>query len=192
MAVTIKKLEIINNGLELSIEVETVIDSIITSISLWDINTFKDYSLSIDLSYKLEQTSNNETFIITAKELNLISFQDIYFIEVEDNYEGTEDCISCQNPALGITYNLQQYYKCMLNYLLQSEQNNNNDSIDVYKNNLTITINLLIDSVIKALEIGFYVQAIEMINELKKLCSITKCNNCQTITCNSCSKFIQG
>jgi len=190
MAVTIKNFEIINNGLELSIEVETVIDSIITSISLWDINTFKDYNLSVDLSYKLEQSSNNETFIVTAEELSLTSFQDIYFIEVEDDYEGVEDCVNCQNPALGITYNLQQYYKCMLNYLLQSEQNNN--SIDVYKNNLTITINLLIDSVIKALEIGLYVQAIEMINELKKLCLITKCNNCQTIICNSCSKFIQG
>ena len=78
----------------------------------------------------------------------------------------------------------------MLNYLLQSEQNSN--SIDVYKNNLTITINLLMDSIIKALEIGLYVQAIEMIDELKKLCSISKCKNCQTIICNSCSKFIQG
>lgn len=192
MAVTIKNFEIINNGQQLSIEVETVVTNLITSILLWDINTFKDYSLSVDLSYKLEQVSNIESFIVDASELNLTSFQDLYFIEVEDDYEGTEDCVDCQNPALGITYNLQQYYKCMLNYLIELELSFNKDSVDVYKNNLTITVNLLIDSLIKALEIGYYDQSIEMINKLKKLCSITKCKNCQTIICNSCSNFIQG
>lgn len=190
-AVTIKNFEILNDGQQLAIDVETITGSIISSIKLWDINTFKDTSLSIDLDYKLEQIDNTEVFIVTATELNISSFTDIWFIEIESNYEGTEGCTSCQDPALGITYNLQPYYKCMLNYLLESEKSIDYNLTDVYSNNLTITVNLLIDSIEKALNIGYYLQAIEMLNNLKKLCNISKCKNCETVTCNSCSKFIQ-
>lgn len=190
-SVTIKNFEILNDGQQLAIDVETVVGSIITSIQLWNIDTFKDSSLSIDLNYKLEQINNKEVFIVNANELNLYSFTDIWFIEIESNYVGTEGCTNCQDPALGITYNLQPYYKCMLNYLLESEKSINFNSTTVYSNNLTITVNLLIDSIEKSLDIGYYLQAIEMLNNLKKLCNISKCKNCETVICSSCSKFIQ-
>lgn len=191
MSVTINNFEILNNGTELAIDVETVLGSIITSIKLWDINAFKNDSLSIDLNYKLEQVNNKEVFIVTATELNISSFTDIWFIEIESNYVGVDGCTTCQDPALGITYNLQPYYKCMLNYLLDDTKSSNYDSTSIYSNNLTITVNLLIDSIEKSLEIGYYTQAIEMLNNLKKLCNISKCKNCETVTCSSCSKFIQ-
>ena len=190
-AVTILNFEILNDGQQLAIDVETITGSIITSIQLWNINTFKDYSLSIDLNYKLEQINNKEVFIIDAKEVNVYSFTDIWFVEIQSNYVGTEGCTNCQDPALGITYNLQPYYKCMLNYLLESEKSIDCNSTSVYTNNLTITVNLLIDSIEKSLDIGYYLQAIEMLNNLKKLCNISKCKNCQTVICSSCSKFIQ-
>ena len=190
-AVVIKNFEILNDGQQLAIDVETVEGSIITSIQLWNIDTFKDASLSINLNYKLEQINNKEVFIIDAKEVSVYSFTDIWFIEIQSNYGGTEGCTNCQDPALGITYNLQPYYKCMLNYLLESEKSIDYNSSNVYSNNLTITVNLLIDSIEKSLDIGYYLQAIEMLNNLKKLCSISKCKNCQTVICSSCSKFIQ-
>jgi len=190
-AVIVNNFEILNNGQQLAIDVETVEGSLITSIKLWNVNTFKNESLSIDLNYKLEQISNIEDFIVTASELNISSFTDIWFIEIESDYEGDEGCVNCQDPALGITYNLQTYYKCMLNYLLELEKSIDCNSIYVYSNNLTITVSLLIDSIEKSLEIGYYSQAIEMLNNLKKLCNISKCKNCETVTCSSCSKFIQ-
>jgi len=189
--VIINNFEILNDGQQLAIDVETVEWSIITSIQLWNIDTFKDESLSIDLNYKLEQINNKEVFIIDAKEVSVYSFTDIWFIEIQSNYEGTEGCTSCQDPALGITYNLQPYYKCMLNYLLDMEKSIECNSTSVHTNNLTITVNLLIDSIEKSLAIGYYLQAIEMLNNLKKLCNISKCKNCETVTCSSCSKFIQ-
>jgi len=189
--VIINNFEILNDGQQLAIDVETVEGSIITSIQLWNIDTFKDESLSIDLNYKLEQINNKEVFIIDAKEVSVYSFTDIWFIEIRSNYEGTEGCTSCQDPALGITYNLQPYYKCMLNYLLDMEKSIECNSTSVHTNNLTITVNLLIDSIEKSLAIGYYLQAIEMLNNLKKLCNISKCKNCETVTCSSCSKFIQ-
>jgi hypothetical protein len=190
-AVRIHNFEILNDGQQLAIDVETITGSIITSIKLWNIDTFKDESLSIDLDYKLEQINNREVFIIDAEEVSVYSFTDIWFIEIQSNYEGTEGCTSCQDPALGITYNLQPYYKCMLNYLLESEKSIDCNSTIVYSSNLTITVNLLIDSIEKSLDIGYYLQAIEILNNLKKFCSISKCKNCETITCSSCSKFIQ-
>ena len=190
-AVVIKNFEILENGQQLAIDVETVEGSIITSIQLWDINTFKDYSLSINLNYKLEQINNKEVFIVNAEELNLYSFTDIWFMEVQSDYEGTEGCTTCQDPALGITYNLQPYYKCMLNYLLDAEKSSICNSTSIYNDNLTITVNLLINSIEKSLDIGYYLQAIEMLNNLKKLCNISKCKNCETVKCSSCSKFIQ-
>ena len=190
-AVVIKNFEIINDGQQLAIDVETIEGSIITSIQLWNIDTFKDESLSIDLNYKLEQINNKEVFIIDAKEVSVYSFTDIWFIEIESNYVGEEGCTTCQDPALGITYNLQPYYKCMLNYLLNDTKSIDCNSSSLYSNNLTITVNLLIDSIEKSLAIGYYLQAIEMLNNLKKLCNISKCKNCETVICTSCSKFIQ-
>lgn len=189
-AATINDFEIINNGQQLAIDVETQLGSIITSILLWDINTFKEDSLKINLSSKLEQISNREVIIVNATELGLKFFTDIYFIEIESNYVGPAGCTTCQDPALGITYDLQQYYKCMLNYLLNSEINKDPKSVNVFATNLPITVNLLIDAIEKSLDIGYYLQAIEMLNQLKKICSISKCKNCQTITCSSCSTFV--
>ena len=190
-AVVINNFEIISDGQQLAIDVETVVGSIITSIQLWDINTFKDYSLSINLNYKLEQINNKEVFIVSAEELNLYSFKDIWFMEVQSNYEGVEGCTACQDPALGITYNLQPYYKCMLNYLLDMRKSIDCNSTNLYSDNLTITVNLLIDSIERSLDIGYYLQAIELLNNLKKLCNISKCKGCETVTCSKCSKFIQ-
>ena len=58
MSTTINNFEILNDGQQLAIDVETVTGSIITSIKLWNIDTFKDETLSIDLNYKLEQINN--------------------------------------------------------------------------------------------------------------------------------------
>ncbi len=185
--IIINNFEIVNNGTRLNIDVETNIGYTINSILLWDINSFKDYSLSYNLSSYLSQTSNIESFYIDAIDLGIEKFEDILFLEVKDNYVEPE-CECPSKPGIGIVYNLLPYYKCMLNYILKTNINNCNNDIEI--NNI-ITINLLIDSIEKALEVGFYLQAIDLLKKLKKLCDITSCNNCKNVTCNSCSKFKQ-
>ena len=78
----------------------------------------------------------------------------------------------------------------MLNYLIESNLNISECNNNIAQNT-TITINLLIDSIEKALDLGFYIQAIQMLDNLKKLCNIKSCTGCETIKCNSCSKFKQ-
>jgi hypothetical protein len=189
--ITINNFSIIDNGDKLAIDVETTEGFNITSILLWNMDTFKDYSLAINLGYKLEQVNNKEIFIVSATELGILKFEDIYFIEIESNAP-SEECYNCLIPALGITYNLLPYYECMLNNLINSEINNCKNCENFTNKDLLITINLLIDSVKKSIELGFYLQAIANVNKLKKLCSLNQCTNCGNLICKSCSQFNQA
>jgi len=190
--VTINDFSIINNGQQLAIDVETNVGSLITSILLWDMTSFKDYSLAFNISDQLEQVNEKEVLIINAVDLGILKFEDLWFMEVVSNYEDPEcNCSTCDTPALGITYNLLPYYQCMLDYLVQAGINDCATCNNTVQNNMAITVNLLIDAVERALELGFYLQAIEMVKQVKKLCNIKKCNNCKSVECSNCSKFKQ-
>ena len=190
MTIKINNFEILENGSQLAIDVETTIGYDITSILLWNMDTFKDYALSTSLNYKITNVNNRENFIVTAIELGITSFKDIYFIEIESNAPEVE-CDTCLIPAIGVTYTLLSYYKCMLDLLLSSDITECHTCGDLDSKNLLITINLLIDSIEKSLDLGYYVQAIDSVNKLKKLCSLQNCDNCDTIECETCSKFKQ-
>ena len=107
--ITVNNLEIQENGSQLAINIQTETGSLITSILLWNMNTFKDYTKAINLDYKLEQLTNIESFIVTAEELQISSFDDIWFIEVQSDYIPVDNCGEFLDPALGITYNLSPY-----------------------------------------------------------------------------------
>jgi len=188
--ITINNFEIINDGSQLAVDVETTVGYSITSVLLWNMNSFKDYALSYNLDYKLEQVNNKEVFIVNASELGILKFEDIYFIELQSDAPSTT-CPTCLIPALGITYNILPYYQCMLDYLLTSDINECATCDDLDAKNLVVTVNLLIDSIEKALDLGYYLQAIANINKLKKLCALKPCTNCSTPTCTSCSQFKQ-
>ena len=191
MAIIINNFSIIDNGSKLAIDVETDLGYNITSILLWNMDSFKDYSLATNLGYKLENINNKEIFIVSATELGILKFEDIYFIEVESDAP-TKECPTCLLPALGITYNLLPYYACMLDYLLKSEITDCSTCNNLTTKNSVVTINLLIDSVEKSIELGFYLQAISSINKLKKLCELKQCKTCKQVECNSCGKFNQA
>jgi len=190
MSIIINNFSILNNGQELAIDVETTIGYSITSISLWNIDTFKDYSLAESLNYKIENVNNREIFIVTATELGILKFEDLYFIEIESDAP-VVDCDTCLQPALGITYNLLPYYACMLDTLLKSEILDCDNCNDLTNKNLIVTISLIIESIIKGIELGYYLQAIAGIGKLKKLCSLQQCTNCNKIECSSCGNFNQ-
>lgn len=191
MSVTIKNFEIINNGASVNIWLETNIGSAITSISLWTMDDFKNYSKAINLNSYIEGVSNVENIIVNAIDVGLDKFVNIIFIEVTDNYVPVEPCTNCTNPALGITYNLAPYYHCLMTNLLALNliwcNNCNNDE----SKQKVITINMLIDTIPKAIDIGYYTQAIDMVHKLESLCKLSLCKNCPQVFCASCNNFIQ-
>jgi len=189
--IAINNFSIIDNGSKLSIDVETDVGFIITKIRIWDMDSFKDYALAHDLTSKLEQINNKEVLIITADELEITAFTDIWFMEVESNAPvGT--CSTCQNPALAITYNLYPYYACSLNEFLRVKNEDCSGCKTTINKGLITSINLLIESVIFNIELGFYSDAIEDVHRLQKLCSLSdSCVNCGTVECTTCGTFKQ-
>lgn len=190
--IVINNLEIQDNGQTLAVDVQTEIGSTITSAMLWNMTTFKDYSRAINLDYKLEQLTNQEVFEVTAEELQISSFDDIWFIEFQSDYIPEDNCGEFLDPALGITYNLSPYYKCLLNRFFEHQKNPCVNCNEPFIDEFVLSIGLTLDIVERSIEEGYYLQAIELIKKLKKFCSITKCNNCETVECSSCSKFKQN
>ena len=189
--ITINNLQIQNNGSELLLDVETEVGSLITSVLLWNENTFKDYTQSIILTSKLTQLSNQESFVVTASELTITSFDGIWFVEILDNYIPEDNCDEFTDPAIGITYNLLSYYKCLLNKFYESQKNPCKDCKNSLVDDMVLAISLTIDIIEKSIEAGFYFEAIQTLKKLKKFCDITKCKNCSEIECKACSKFKQ-
>ena len=190
--IVINNLEIQDNGQTLAVDVQTEIGSTITSAMLWNMTTFKDYSRAINLDYKLEQLTNQEVFEVTAEELQISSFDDMWFIEFQSDYTPEDNCGEFLDPALGITYNLSPYYKCLLNRFFEHQKNPCTNCNEPFIDELVLSIGLTLDIIEKSIEEGYYLQAIELVKKLKKFCSITKCNNCETVECSSCSKFKQN
>lgn len=191
MSILINNFEILSGGKQIAIDVETTIGYNISSILLWTMPNFKDYSLAINLTSSLLKVNNKEVLIINANDVGVYKFEDICFIEIESTYVDPLGCQDCQSPSTGITYNLSTYYNCLLSYLMDLSINQCVNCEKNESNQLVITINMLIDSIMKSLEIGYYSQAIDMVNKLKKLCALKSCTDCPTIECTSCNNFIQ-
>lgn len=190
MSIIINNFKITDAGTKLNIDVTTNIGHTITSILFWKMEDFKNLTLSIDLSSYLLQTSNTEDLIINAVDIGLTKFENLCFIEVYSSYENVDSCGNLLSPALGITYDLSEYYGYLLSVLLEIPvdcKSCDNNKV----NELVITINMLIDTIIKSVDIGYYTEAISMVNKLKKLVSLNTCTNCAPIECPSCNNFIQ-
>ena len=192
MAITINNFEIINNGTQLAIDVETNLTYKISNILLWTMLDYKDYSLAINLASKILSVNNKEVIIVSASEVGLTMFKDIMYMEVESTYVDVAGCQDCQSPAIGVTYNLTPYYYCLLSFLLQLEITNCVDCDKNKSNQMVITINMLIDNIVKALQIGYYTQASQMVTKLQKLCTLTPCTDCVPVTCSTCNGYIQS
>ena len=192
MALTINNFEILNGGTQIAIDVETELGYIITNIDLWKMDDYSDPSLAINLNSYLQQVNNKEVLLLNAADLNLSVFEDILFVQIMSNVPAEELCSTCSNPALGVTYNLGPYYNCLLNYLFELQLTQCTNCNKNESDQMVIMLNMLIDNTIKCIEVGYYVQAVSMINKLKKLCSIKKCNNCPSIDFPSANNFIQA
>lgn len=192
--ITINNFEIINQASQLAIDVQTEPGFKITSVLVWTMDNFKDYSLAKDFTSRLEQVNNREVLIVTAGDLNVRTIEDLVFVEIESDYvdEDADDCCEeCDQPAIGIAYDMSKYYRCLMSFLLDMEQNDCATCKDNKGKDITVTVNLMIDTISKAIDSGFYLQAIDMITNLKKICDLKNCKNCEPIICKSCNQFKQ-
>lgn len=194
--ISVNNISISNDALSLNVNISTGTEYNITSAKIWTEDTYKDYTLVKDISFKLEQINNKEIFILQANEIGLSSFTGIYFIEFTSDEPNSDECTTCSDPLLVVVTNLNQYYRCMSELVLKASICNDNlfskEVCDDSSVNKALTINLFIDTVNQCLELGQFSEAINAMKSIKKLCN--KCSNCKTIikntkSCTSCNQY---
>jgi hypothetical protein len=181
--IIINNFKIINNGTQIQLDMSSDVGSTFTSLNLWTTSTYKNLSLAKNLTSLLIASDNTENIIISAAAAGVTKFEDLIFIEVNTNL--------LNSTVTSITYELSTYYNCLLKHMLELSIS---DCINCDKENddqLVITINLLLDMVVKTITVGYVSQAIDAITKLKKLCSLVACKGCPTLTCSTCNNFIQ-
>jgi hypothetical protein len=181
--IIINNFKIINNGTQIQLDMSSDVGSTFTSLNLWTTSTYKNLSLAKNLTSLLIASDNTENIIISAAAAGVTKFEDLIFIEVNTNLSNS--------TVTSITYELSAYYNCLLKHMLELSIS---DCINCDKENddqLVITINLLLDMVVKTITVGYVSQAIDAITKLKKLCSLVACKDCPTLECSTCNNFIQ-
>jgi len=188
--ITINNLKINNDG-NIDVNITAGNTYIITSAKLWTKDTFRDLSLVKDFSFKLEQTSETEIFTLEPEDVELSTFNGLFFIE----FETDEEIEGCSNPLLVIVTNFTSYYLCMTELILNSDICVNNlfskEVCDSNSINKAISVNLLISAIEQCLELGQILEAVELITKIEELCS--KCTSCKstikTTSCSSCNSY---
>lgn len=138
----------------------------VDKLLLWTEDTYKDYSLSIDLSTLLDGQSS-QTIEISLQTLNIPYFNGIYFIEVSDPS-------SVDNSFITI---LTKYKECILEELSKLGLCSSclkTESIPL------VNSQSILNGIEYAMEQGFIEEAKNLIKALDKYCS----NDCKT-----CGKY---
>lgn len=159
----------------------------ITGIRLWNEDTFKDTTKSKVLDYKLEGLNGPEVFEITPLEAGVSTFSGIYFLEITTNEPDIDPCCPNPIPLLVVVTNLTGYYKCIAEMILKTSFCNSNlfdrEVCDDSGINKAMSAELILQTIIKSLELGQFIESIDLLKKLKRLCA--KCSNCFKPSVNS-------
>lgn len=194
--IVVKEASISNNGTSLNINIETAIGYSITSGKLWTADNFKSEINFKDLSLFFSEINNKEIFTVTNSQLELSSLNGIFFLEFTTNEPDSNECSTCSDPIIVIVTNMDRFYKCMSEEILKSDlcQSNlfSSEVCDSNPVNKAMSISLLIDTINQCLELGQFVEAIDLMKKLQKICS--SCTSCKSITvsnaCKTCNSYV--
>lgn len=182
--ISINILKIPSDRKTINVSVETSVGNTIDSAILWTDSTFKDYTKTIDLSNKLEGINNKEVFSIEIGDVNETdSFDGIYFIEfTATNVVSVGNSCTNNNDfiSLGVVANLGYFQECLLEDILKVNYNTE-DVLNSNEINKLINTKVLIDGLSISIKFGYYSEAIDLLNGLRKICK----DNSQCISCNS-------
>lgn len=175
--INVKDCRVSNDNTKIYIDVETTEGYLITHASLWSESTFK--VLSKEKSLPILKTSNRELLTITAASVGLSKFDGIYFIEFETDAPNATDTGTLA-PVTAVITNLVSYYKCAMNMLLRVS----GSQLDLFNArvvndgdaNNVMAIHLLIDGITQAIKLNRFLDAINLLSNLRILCS--SCSDC--------------
>lgn len=175
--ISINILQIPSDRKTIDVEVTTDIGSTFSTVKLWTEDTYKESTKEIDLTSKLLKSSNTESFTIDAEDLDIKQFDGLYFIEFEDSNSLLQ---------LSAVAELTTYKKCLLDNTLKILSSNTNVLKGEGCNNSDFNKLIYIHTILNALQAsvisGYYGEAIDLFNILKKFCkNCSTCGNLNSI-----------
>lgn len=173
--ITINTLQVSSDRLNLSVGITTDTGVTFQSVKLWTEDTYKDYTKTIDLSNKLSSSTNVESFTIESSDINATQFDGLYFIEFTDSNNVSQ---------ISAVAELTTYKKCLLDKTLEILGSDINvikgEGCNNSEFNKLIYIHSILNALQSAIISGYYSEAINFINTLKKFCS--KCSDCPSLS----------
>lgn len=175
----IQVFQINQQGNEITVVCNAPSGETVESVLLWNQDTFKNYTTAIDLSSKLAQTSNIESFTITLDDIGESSLDGIYFIEISDSSD-PDACDDCENTALGVATDFSRFNYCLIEYLCKIESQCVNCDNELHK---ALTMKMYIDGLKNSIQLGNLTTAITFWKNLNRACkkSCTECCNLSNI-----------
>lgn len=177
--IQINTFKIDETGLNLLLDVTSNEGSNIESILIWNDRTFKEYEKAVDMSFNIVGEDNNEAFSMSAEDFDVTKFTGIWFVEIRSNERVSIEDASETNVALGITANLLPYWECVLDNVLLTDFEGCTPTLEEDCEDCVerlFYVNTLVESVSRAIQAGFYNEAIEIIKTLDDICEV--CSDC--------------
>lgn len=135
----------------------------VSSLYLWDKETFKVQEYKVDLSAKLTGTANQD-IIITPGDIGVSYFDGVYFVEAIDG-----SATSCKIAA-----ELTKYKECILDKVLESKDCESCLEITYPE---VLNSQTLLYTLEKAVELNLIQEVLTLIFTLDKFCS-NDCKGC--------------
>ena len=154
MAISVTRFMVTNNLLSIDLDVEINSGQTVTKLLLWDQNTYRDPSKSVNLTSLLSGSNNTESIVISASNAGVTKFDGMYFLQIE-----TSD----SEAVVVATFNMTQYYtvqaKLIANIDLSCLNCNTN-----FQN--ALLFDLYLEATKQALLLGRYQDAIDNLAKL--------------------------
>ncbi|MGK0464772.1 hypothetical protein [Clostridium sp.] len=169
MSITVNKFMVSNDLSTISLDVDVTSGQTITQILLWDQDSYKDPSKSVDLSSLLSGSTNSEVFDITAANAKVANFKGIYLLQITT---------SEPEAIIVATLNLTQYYivqaKLIANIDLSCLNCNSN-----FQNSLLF--DMYLEATKQSLVLGRFQDAIDNLKKLIITIDTSTCDDCNDI-----------
>ena len=169
MAISVTRFMVTNNLLSIDLDVEINSGQTVTKLLLWDQNTYRDPSKSVNLTSLLSGSTNTESIVISASNAGVTKFDGMYFLQIE-----TSD----SEAVVVATFNMTQYYtvqaKLIANIDLSCLNCNTN-----FQN--ALLFDLYLEATKQALLLGRYQDAIENLAKLIITVDTSDCDACNDI-----------
>jgi hypothetical protein len=172
--ITITKLEITNDLTTLNLDIAVDNGQVVTSLSLWNEDTFKDVDNAVDLTSFLSGATNTESLTFAHTDIGTTLLSGLYFIEIKSDDAGDKD-------AVVSVINLNQFYGVVVALLFTVNTSCLNCNSNLQN---ALLLDMYMEGIGRALQVGRFQDAIIFLDKINIITVSVDCTNCfnQTIT----------